>query len=167
MTLPLTCPRSCLSSAKNTAQGCAPAALIISNDSRIAVPAVITSSIIAILPPGQAGYSQPLHGCLLGCPGQADRLEHYLLCPLLWNIARLAFPHVRFDGILNRLCVVDPCADYLRVSAATFPAYHASNLPLAGVVSRMTPPGVVSKKFSIVLFCQQAALHTRLLTNST
>ena len=70
-------------------------------------------------------HEAKLHGCLLGCPGQADRLDHYFLCLLLWNIVRLAFPHVRFNGILNRLCVVVPCTDSLRVLAATFPAYHA------------------------------------------
>src|SRR5690554_3712150 len=55
----LTLPRSCRSSATITAAGCAPAALMICMTSRIAVPAVITSSTMATLPCSGAPTSEP------------------------------------------------------------------------------------------------------------
>ena len=70
-------------------------------------------------------HEDTLHGCLLGCPDQADRLEHYLSCPIIWNLARGAYPLLDFESILKRLCVVEPCTESLKVLAATFPSYHA------------------------------------------
>ena len=66
-----------------------------------------------------------LHTCLLGCPGEKDELLHYVNCPHIWNVARNAFPHLKFDSTLDRLCIEDPCTESLRVLAATFPSYHS------------------------------------------
>ena len=53
-----------------------------------------------------------------------DELAHYLFCPHVWNVARIAFPQLVFDSLFDRLCVDKPCTVSLRVLAATFPAYH-------------------------------------------
>ena len=70
-------------------------------------------------------HEEVLYQCLLGCPGQKDELQHYVNCPHIWNVARIAFPHLKFDSTLDRLCVAEPCTESLRVLAATFPAYHS------------------------------------------
>ena len=65
------------------------------------------------------------HPCLLGCPGEKDDLHHYVNCPHIWNVARIAFPRLKFDSPLDRLCVENPSSESLRVLAATFPSYHS------------------------------------------
>ena len=58
-----------------------------------------------------------------------DDLSHYVSCPHIWNVARVAFPNLKFDSMLDRLCVEDPCTESLRVLAGTFPAYHSIKPP--------------------------------------
>ena len=82
-------------------------------------------------------YHEPvLFPCLLGCPHMRDELSHYVSCPHVWNVARIAFPHLRLQNLHDRLCVDKPCTESLRVLAATFPAYHTikpslGNAPLS------------------------------------
>ena len=69
-------------------------------------------------------HADTLHPCLLGCENKKDDLDHYVNCPHIWNIARTACPHLKFDSMLDRICVDQPCTDSLKVFAATLPAYH-------------------------------------------
>ena len=57
-------------------------------------------------------------------PDMRDELSHYVSCPHVWNVARTAFPYLRFQALHDRLCVDKPCTESLKVLAATLTAYH-------------------------------------------
>ena len=70
------------------------------------------------------------------CPDTRYELSHYVSCPHVWNVARTAFPYLRFQTLHDRLCVDKPCTESLKVLAATFTAYHTikptlGNAPLS------------------------------------
>ena len=68
--------------------------------------------------------------CLLGCPDKPDDLQHYIHCPHIWDITRIAFPSLNLASPLDRLCIGTTCTVSLRVLAACFQAYHALKLNL-------------------------------------
>ena len=59
--------------------------------------------------------------CRFGCPLCKDDLSHYVDCPLIWNGARIAFPSSIFCSTLDRLCIVGPCIEALKVLAGVCP----------------------------------------------
>ena len=64
-----------------------------------------------------------LHECLLGCPDQADKLAHYVMCPRIYATA-LFFVSSTSSNPLERIGLLHPSQDSLLICACTFSAYH-------------------------------------------
>ena len=71
-------------------------------------------------------YHEPvIYPCLLGCPDKVDSLSHYLLCPILWQIANSVACHEVPDDTLERIGVRSPTPNNLNLLACIFHSYHA------------------------------------------
>ena len=64
--------------------------------------------------------------CIFGCIDTEDCIQHYLVCPILWQLGREAL-NLREDSIFigERLCLVTPTADKLRLLAFCHTLYHS------------------------------------------
>ena len=68
----------------------------------------------------------PQHSCLYGCAAR-DELNHYLICPVLWQIARESLS-LSEDSVLveERLCCIHPSLSKLQLLAFAHTLYHAN-----------------------------------------
>ena len=64
--------------------------------------------------------------CIFGCLDTRDELVHYLVCPILWQLARSAL-RINEESIhsLSRICVSEPTSDKLKLPAFTHALYHS------------------------------------------
>jgi len=64
--------------------------------------------------------------CIFGCTGSKDMLSHYLVCPVLWQLARESL-HLPEPSLFveHRLCLCEPTVDKLRMLAFCHCLYHA------------------------------------------
>jgi len=64
--------------------------------------------------------------CIFGCIDCKDEICHYLLCPVLWQLAREALLISEdYFSIGHRLCLIDGSHDKLRLLAYTHTLYHS------------------------------------------
>ena len=64
--------------------------------------------------------------CIFGCPQARDQFRHYLICPILWQLAREALSlSEEYFSIGHRMCLVDCSKDKLRLLAYSHILYHA------------------------------------------
>ena len=63
--------------------------------------------------------------CIFGCEHTRDELCHYLVCPILWQFARVSL-RINEESImfLSRLCVLEPTTDKLKLLAFCHALYH-------------------------------------------
>ena len=69
-------------------------------------------------------HEDPLLSCILGCTGQPDSMHHYVHCPHLFALLRYQLQHSSSDP-LERLGLINPNHDCLKIVCCTFSAYHA------------------------------------------
>ena len=64
--------------------------------------------------------------CIFGCTDCLDNIQHYLCCPILWQLSReaLSLSEEHFS-IWHRLCLIDCSKDKLRLLAYSHLLYHA------------------------------------------
>ena len=63
--------------------------------------------------------------CIFGCTDSKDSLCHYLICPILWQLAREVCPLEESSDLASRLCLASPCKDSLHRLAIAFGIFHA------------------------------------------
>ena len=64
--------------------------------------------------------------CIFGCIDSEDELRHYLICPVIWQIARETL-NLQEDSISigERLCLINPSVSKLKLLAFCHSLYHA------------------------------------------
>ena len=72
--------------------------------------------------------------CIFGCRTSPDRIDHYLVCPILWSILDEGFGGNLTPCIFSRLNFSAPCERKLHIIAAAFEIYHALKISLRSVV---------------------------------
>jgi len=63
--------------------------------------------------------------CIFGCLDAQDNFRHYVVCPVLWNLAGLIFDNEGSIAIEERLCLVSPSVIKLQRLALAHSIYHA------------------------------------------
>ena len=64
--------------------------------------------------------------CIFGCTDCLDEIQHYLFCPILWQLGREALSISEHHFCLgHRLCFIDCSLDKLRLLAYVHLLYHA------------------------------------------
>ena len=63
--------------------------------------------------------------CVFGCTDEKDTICHYLLCPVLWQLAREVCPFEESSAVPSRLCLVSPTKDCIHRLSLAFGIYHA------------------------------------------
>ena len=63
--------------------------------------------------------------CVFGCTDAKDTLCHYLICPVLWQLAREVCPLEVSSDLPSRLCLVSPSKDSLNRLSIAFGIFHA------------------------------------------
>ena len=62
--------------------------------------------------------------CLFGCIDSRDELSHYLVCPVLWNLATEFLGGTSSIQVGFRLCLVEPSLLSLQHLAFVHAIYH-------------------------------------------
>ena len=64
--------------------------------------------------------------CIFGCTGSKDMLSHYLVCPVLWQLARKSL-HLLEPSLFveHKLCLCEPTVDKFRMLAFCHSLYHS------------------------------------------
>ena len=62
--------------------------------------------------------------CIFGCTGCTDTLMHYLICPVLWQIANEIIGHESSVHIGSRMCFCLPSETKLKRLAIAHTVYH-------------------------------------------
>ena len=63
--------------------------------------------------------------CIFGCTDAKDTMCHYMICPVLWQLAREAYPLEASSALSSRLCLVSPSKDSLNRLSIAFGIFHA------------------------------------------
>ena len=63
--------------------------------------------------------------CIFGCTDSKDTLSHYLVCPVLWQLAREVCPNEESSSVPSRLCMNLPCKVCLLRLSIAFGIYHS------------------------------------------
>ena len=63
--------------------------------------------------------------CMFGCPNEDDNLLHYLVCPILWQIACGVFKGEESLSVSERLCLQSPSVVKLQRLSVCHSVYHA------------------------------------------
>ena len=71
--------------------------------------------------------------CIFGCRASPDKLEHYIICPILWSLLDEAFGGSLTPCLFSRLDFACPCERYVHLIVAAFDIYHALNICLRSV----------------------------------
>ncbi len=101
--------------------------------------------------------------CVFGCIDCDDEIRHYFVCRVLWQFARETL-HIREQsGLLEeRLCIVSPSIDKLRLLAFCHCLYHAvRNDDVCIVNGTLASPQIVQYR-ALAL-----ARHARFLVNNS
>ena len=89
--------------------------------------------------------------CIFGCEDSRDELCHYLVCPVLWQLAlhtlRINESSIMF---LNRICVSEPTQDKLKTLAFCHALYHSCVKDTVCIAENGMPksPYIVQKRAS-------------------
>ena len=62
--------------------------------------------------------------CAFGCVDELDSLDHYLVCPSLWQMVQMASAHLVSDNVLRRLCIFEPSPNDLCNLVIAYTIYH-------------------------------------------
>lgn len=63
--------------------------------------------------------------CIFGCSGCRDELTHYLICPILWQFARVTLRISEEScGFLSRVGIIQPTSDKFKLLAFCHALYH-------------------------------------------
>jgi len=69
-------------------------------------------------------HDGPCWPCIFGCLDARDEINHYLLCPILWQLVREQVGPVDTISVGERLCLVNPSRQKLRQLALAHICYH-------------------------------------------
>ena len=84
-------------------------------------------------------HEEILHNCLLGCSGEPDSLQHYLVCPHCFAFNRFFVPCTS-NAPLVRWGLIRPDKVILQTISCTFTAYHALKAAVRrGEINPMQP----------------------------
>jgi len=72
--------------------------------------------------------------CIFGCRTCPDRIDHYIICPILWSLLDDAFGGSLTPCIFSRLNLAFPSERNLHILAAAFDIYHALEIGLRSTV---------------------------------
>ena len=71
--------------------------------------------------------------CIFGCSDLPDRIDHYIICPLLWSILHEFFGGDFPPNLFARLILFNPCERNLYILAAAFDIHHGVKIGLREV----------------------------------
>ena len=84
--------------------------------------------------------------CIFGCTDSKDTMCHYLVCPVVWQLAREACPSEESSSVPWRLCLNPPTKEcFLRLSIASGVYHSVKNDPTCLLASHPSPSAVQSR----------------------
>jgi hypothetical protein len=84
---------------------------------------------------------------IFGCRDLPDRIDRYIICPILWSTLHEFFGGDFPPNVFARINFLNPCERNLYILAAAFEIYHAIKIGLRGTVDE----AVTSQRFADTL----------------
>ena len=89
--------------------------------------------------------------CCLGCPGELDCIEHYMVCPPLWRTVTDTTDIARAENILERICISCPSRSNLLNLIVASGTYHTIKLQYCDKVLAAQKDGEWQSIFDLAL----------------